>query len=113
MGAHNTTFDMGQLTDNDQLADPGEGGTLDLRGRGYGVLNLPSTSATNQVILPTAPAGTMVLVINNTGAGITCNDGTSDSLTVDDGETGIALSRGLVSGTSLWTGDVQTSTGGA
>ncbi|RLB62571.1 MAG: hypothetical protein DRH08_12255 [Deltaproteobacteria bacterium] len=71
-GGANLGLKFGDMLDSGKLLDPGDGGTVVIGGVGFGVLHI--ASATDTVVLPAAAAGTIVMVVNESGGTIAIND---------------------------------------
>ena len=107
MAGNTLGTDFEQVAVSGKLKDPGDAGTLVLTG-GYSVVHILAGSATDSVVLPSAPTGSLVVLINESAGTVEMSDGTSNCASVDDDEIGLAIC--LKESTPLWRGVVLHST---
>ena len=107
MAGNTLGTDFSQVAVSGKLADPGDAGTLVLTG-GMSMVHILAGSTTDSVVLPAAPTGSIVVLMNESAGDVEMSDGTSNVCTVADDEVGLAVS--LNESTPLWRGVVLHST---
>ncbi len=103
MAGYSSAFDLGREVAVDGIADPGDAGTVELSGKSGGTLVIASASATNGVVVPTAPAGTSMFLVNQTGGNVTISDQSGVIITVATATVGLVVSR-LEGASYIWVG---------
>jgi len=73
-----------------KLADPGDAGTVVLNGSGFSVLHI-TAAATDAIVLPPAPAGTMVLIVNDSAGTLAITESGTGGLDADLADGGTEL----------------------